>query len=198
MLEKKFIRYSKSDYILSVLIVKKSEENLCIYINYQALNTFTIKNRNVSPLIKNTFARLCAAKIYTKFDIIAVFNKVRIYRDNKYKIVFITRYNLFEYIVILFDLCNISDIFQIFINKTLRKYLNDFCIAYLNNIFIYSKNQKEHTRYIKLILVKLKQAELYLDIDKCEFNIIQVKYLDLIITIEDIKIDSEKIKAIQK
>ena len=156
MLEKKFIRYSKSDYILFVLVVKKSEENLCIYIDYRALNTFTIKNRNVSSLIKNTLARLYAVKIYTKFDIIAVFNKVRIRRDNKYKTVFITRYNLFEYIVILFDLCNISDIFQIFINKTLREYLDNFCIAYLNNILIYSKNQKEYTRYVKLILVKLK------------------------------------------
>ncbi len=119
-------------------------------------------------------------------------------RDDKHKIVFITRYNLFEYIVMLFDLCNVSDIFQIFINKTLREYLNNFCIVYLDNILIYSKNQEEHIKYVKLVLAKLKQARLYLDIDKCEFNVIQVKYLDLIITIEDIKIDSKKIKTIQE
>ena len=198
MLEKKFIRYSKSDYILFVLIVKNSEENLRVYINYRVLNTLTIKNCNALLLIKNILARLCAVKIYIKFDIIAVFNKVCIRRDDKHKIVFITYYNLFEYIVILFDLCNISDIFQIFINKTLRKYLDDFCINYLNNIFIYNKNQEEYIRHVKLILIKLKQARLYLDIDKCKFNVIQVKYLDLIIIIEDIKINSEKIKAIQE
>ena len=198
MLEKKFIRYSKSDYVLFVLIVKQSEKNLYIYINYRALNTFTIKNCNASPLIKDTLARLYIAKIYIKFDIIAIFNKVCIRKNNKHKIVFITRYSLFEYIVMLFDLCNISSIFQIFINKTLQEYLDNFCIAYLNNIFIYSKNPEKYIRYIKLVLIKLKQAKLYLDIDKYKFNVIQVKYLDLIITIEDIKIDSEKIKAIQK
>ncbi len=38
----------------------------------------------------------------------------------------------------LFDLYNILNIFQIFINKTFRKYLDILCIVYLNNIFIYS------------------------------------------------------------
>ena len=80
----------------------------------------------------------------------------------------------------------------------MRKYLDNFYIVYLNNILIYSKNQEEYTRYVKLILVKLKQTKLYFDIDKCEFNIIQVKYLNLIIIIENIIINSKKIKIIQK
>ena len=107
MFEKKFIRYSKSNYILFVFIIKKFKKDLYIYINYRILNNFIIKNCNILLLINNTLVKLYIIKIYIKFDIIAIFNKVCIQKDNKHKIVFITRYNLFEYIVILFDLCNI-------------------------------------------------------------------------------------------
>jgi len=59
-------------------------------------------------------------------------------KSNKYKIIFIMRYNLFEYIIMFFELCNALNIFQIFINAILREYLDDFYIVYLNNIFIYN------------------------------------------------------------
>ena len=50
--------------------------------------------------------------------------------------------------------------------------------------------------YIKIILEKLRKAGLYLDIKKCEFKIKIIKYLDLIIIDEKIKIDPAKIKTI--
>ena len=51
-------------------------------------------------------AKLCLAKIFTKFDIIAIFNKIRIAKGDKEKTAFLTRYRLYEYIVISFGLCN--------------------------------------------------------------------------------------------
>ncbi len=122
-----------------ILIVKKSKENLYIYVNYQVFNTLIIKNCNILFLIRDSSVRLYIVKFYIKFDIIVVFNKIRIRKSNKYKIVFIIKYNLFEYVIILFDLYNVSNNFQVFINKILRKYLNDFCFIYLDNILIYSK-----------------------------------------------------------
>jgi len=92
-------------------------------------------------------------------------------KSNKNKIAFIIRYNLFEYVIISFKLCNISNVFQVFFNKTLREYLDNFCIVYLNNILIYSNIQEKYIKYVKLIFIKLKQIELYLNIDKCKFNI---------------------------
>ena len=102
------------------------------------------------------------------------------------KIAFITRYELFEYVVMSFDLCNAFEIFQIFINKTFQKYLDNFCTAYLNDIFIYNNLKAEHIEHVNKMLLKLKKANLYLNIDKCEFHVIKIKYLNLIIIIENI------------
>jgi len=74
---------------LLVLIVKKLKKDSYIYIDYYLFNAFIIKNCNTLLLIRDTFVRLYTIKFYIKFNIIATFNKICIYKNNKYKIVFI-------------------------------------------------------------------------------------------------------------
>ena len=118
MRQKDFIKYNSSSYVAPILIVKKLNENLQICVNYRIFNNVIIKNRNASSLLRDILARLCQVKIYNKFDIIVVFNEIRMKFEHEEKIAFITRYKLFEYIVMFFDLCNVFETFQIFINKT--------------------------------------------------------------------------------
>jgi len=95
-----------------------------------------------------------------------------------------------------FDLYNKSILFQKYINNIFREFLDKFCIAYLDNILIYNNNKLKYEIYIKFILRKLREANLQINIIKYEFYVIQVSYLELIITIEEIKIDLIKIKII--
>ena len=111
ILEKRYIRLSISSYVASILIIKKFDKELRICIDYRTLNALTIKNRNVFPLIRETITKLYAIKIFIKFDIIAIFNEIRIKEDNEEKTIFLTRYELFEYIIIFFKLYNASSIF---------------------------------------------------------------------------------------
>jgi len=159
---------------------------LRVCVNYKVFNAFTIKNRDILLLIKETLQRLYKTRFYNKFNIIAIFNKIRMRSSNKHKIVFITCYNLFEYIVMFFELCNVSTIFQFFINETLSFYLDKFCIVYINNILIYCNIETKYKNYINKIFVKLDKTNLYLNINKYVFFVKQIKYLDLIITIEEI------------
>ncbi len=45
-------------------------------------------------------------------------------------------------------------------NDVLFKYLYQFCQAYLNDIIIYSKTLKEHKRHVRLVLNRLREADL--------------------------------------
>ena len=108
ILDKNYIRLSISSYAASILIIKKSNKGLRIYIDYKILNALIIFNRNVFLLIKKTLIKLYAVKIYSKFNIIVAFNEIRIKKDDEYKIAFLTYYNLFEYNIISFELYNAS------------------------------------------------------------------------------------------
>ena len=155
ILGKGYIRESLSLYTVLVLIVKKPDGGLRVCVDYRALNALTIKNRNVPPLIHETLNRLYSARIYTKFDVIVIFNEIRIREGDEEKITFLIRYRLFEYIIMLFRLYNAPGTFQSFINDTLREYLDMFCTAYLNDILIYSNTEEEHIIHVKKVLEKL-------------------------------------------
>lgn len=107
MLRKEYIRLSTLSYTISILIVKKSNNKLRLYINYRALNALTIPNKNVLSLIKEILINLYAIKIYSKFNTIVAFNKIRVKKSYEDKIVFLTNYELYEYIIIPFELYNI-------------------------------------------------------------------------------------------
>ena len=125
-----------------------------------------------------------------------VFNKIRMAEGEKWKTVFRTRYGFFESLIMNFGLCGAPSSFQNYINDILHEHLDTFCSAYINDILIYSKTKKEHTKHVQLVLQKLQKAGLQLDIDKCEFFVKEIKYLNLIITPKSIKMDQKKFSAI--
>ena len=106
MLKKKYIQLNISLYIVFIFIIKKFNERFKLYINYRTFNTFIVLNRNASPLIKKILIKFYAIRIYNKFDIIIIFNEIRIKKDHKKRIFFFINYNFYEYIIMLFDLYN--------------------------------------------------------------------------------------------
>ena len=59
-----------------------------------------------------------------------------------------------------------------------------------------SRTLKEHVKYIKKVLRKLKEYKLYLQLEKCEFYIKETEFLSFIISIEEVKINLKKILAV--
>ena len=195
-LNKEFIRVNRFETIVFVLFVKKFEENFRFCVNYRDLNVVIVKNKYFLFLIFEILNRFNRVKIVIKFDIIFVFNKLRIREEDKFLIAFRTRFELFEYFVMFFDLCNEFVSFQNYINDIFHEFLNDFYIAYLDNILIYNDNEIEHEFHVKRVFQKLIDASLQINIIKCVFHVTQVFYLNLIITIEKIKMNSIKIDII--
>ncbi len=195
-LSKDFIQVSCFQTIISVLFIKKLEEELCFCVNYQDLNTITVKNWYSLSLISEMLNHLSQAKIFIKLNIISAFNWLWIKEENEALIIFCTQFELFKYLVMLFNLCNEFVSFQKYINNILCEHLNKFYTTYLNDILIYFNNELKHKIHVKLILRKLQEADLQMNIIKCKFHITQVSYLELIIIIEEIKMNSFKINII--
>ena len=82
--------------------------------------------------------------IFIKLDIIAAFNKLRMTEGEEWKTAMRICYELFEYLVMPFGLCEASSSFQSYINDILWDYLDIFTTAYIDDILIYSKSVKEH------------------------------------------------------
>ena len=78
----------------------------------------------------------------------------------------------------------------------LEEHLDEFIIAYLNNIIIYSDLEEEHKKYIKWVLEKLHNKNIPIAIEKCKFHTKKTNFVGFIIKLGQISIDLKKIKAI--
>ena len=141
---------------------------------------------------------MSGCKYITKFDIIAAFNKLHMDLRSEDLTTFITLMRLYKYCVLLFNLMNRPASYQHYMNDTLLLFLNDFVQAYLDNIIIYSKIQKEHVKHVQAVLVRLCKAGLQVDIKKSEFFVQKMIFLGLLVSTEGLKMDSQKIEAILK
>jgi hypothetical protein len=78
-------------------------------------------------------------------------------------------------------------------NEILSDYLDIFCIAYLDDILIYSDDLEQHHWHVKMILRRVEEVRLTLKVSKCEFHTNETEYLGYIISPTGIKIDLEKV-----
>jgi hypothetical protein len=195
-LAKNFIRPSRSHFASPVLFVKKPGGGLRFCVDYRALNAITIRNRYPIPLIQETLDRLSKARYFTKLDVIAAFNRIRVREGDEKYTAFRTRWGLFEYLVMPFGVKNGPSTFQQYVNDTLREFLDVFVTAYIDDILIYSSTLSEHKKHVRMVLERLRDAGLQCDISKCKFHASEVKYLGLIISRDGIKMDPEKVAAI--
>jgi predicted aspartyl protease len=199
LLDKNFIRVSNSPAAAPVLFVKKPGGGLRLCVDYRKLNEVTQKDRYPLPLITETLRSIAKAKWLTKLDVSAAFHRIRVREGDEWKTAFRTRYGLYEWLVTPFGLTGAPATFQRYINWTLREYLDEFVSVYIDDVLIYTDGSLEdHRNKVKLVMQRLNQAGLQLDINKCEFEQKQVKYLGYIIDTEiGVSVDPEKVAAIR-
>jgi len=77
-LRKGYIRPSKLPQTLPVFFVGKKDSSKRIVIDYHSLNSQTIKNNYLLPLITELIDNMGSKKVFTKIDLRWGFNNIRI------------------------------------------------------------------------------------------------------------------------
>nr|GEW97188.1 putative reverse transcriptase domain-containing protein [Tanacetum cinerariifolium] len=99
--------------------------------------------------------------------------------------------------VMPFRLTNAHAVFMDLINRVCKPYLDKFVIVFIDDILVYSMDEKEHEEHLKSILEFLKKEELYAKFSKCEFWIPKVQFLGHVIDSQGFHIDPAKIESIK-
>src|SRR5215217_3714833 len=95
-------------------------------------------------------------------------------------------------------LTNASATWQRYINHLLHDLLDEGVVMYLNDVLIYTKNDsKKHQQLVFEVLRRFEEVELYVDLDKTQFHAREVEFLGHIVEVNGIRMNSNKISAIQ-
>ena len=179
-----------------ILFMKKKDDTLCLCVDYWSLNAIMIQDRYLLSLISEILDRLVRVRWFMCLDVIAVYNLLRIKAEQKWMTAFCTRYRNFEYTVMPFELCNAPVTFQSYVNRALRPVMNHTVIAYLNDVLIYSEDFMKHNEHVRVILSLLQDADLYINVFKCLFDVNTVKFLGFIIFTKEIHMNLKRVEMI--
>ncbi len=195
-LNKEFIFFSFASYVLLILFIEKKDDSLHFCIDYKKLNALIKWNHYFLSLIDEIFTHIQESKYLTWLNIIVTFNKLCMHLSSKDLTIFIIFFNLYKYHVMLFKLINKSMFYQHYMNNMMFEYLHQFCQIYLNDIIIYSKILKKHKQHVWLILNRLWEVDLQIDINKCKFHVQKIIFLELLMSIKKLKMNSRKMQAV--
>nr|GEW85958.1 putative reverse transcriptase domain-containing protein [Tanacetum cinerariifolium] len=128
-------------------------------IDYRELNKLTVKNRYPLPRIDDLFDQLQGSSVYSKIDLRSGYHQLIVRKQDVPKTTFRTRYGHYEFQVMSFRLTNAHVVFMDLMNRVCKPYLDKFVIVFIDDILIYSKNDKELEEKLKAILELLKKEK---------------------------------------
>ena len=191
-----FIKRSNSPAGAPILFVKKKDGSLRLCVDYRRLNAITIKDKYPIPLVSEILNRLAGSRYFTKLDLRGAYNLLRIKKGDEWKTTFRSRYGSFEYNVMPFGLVNAPATFQSYIDRALQGLVDEIAIVYLDDILVYSLEEKEHHQHVRKVLQRLREHELFVKLEKCTFCTTSVEYLGFIITNRGISMDPKRTSTI--
>ncbi|WVZ81302.1 hypothetical protein U9M48_028693 [Paspalum notatum var. saurae] len=112
------------------------------------------------------------------------------------KTAFSTRYGLYEYLVMSFGLTNAPAFFMYMMNSVFMNELDKFVVVFIDDILIYSKNEKEHEEHLRVVLTRLREHKLYAKFSKCAFWLKEVGFLGHILSEKGVAVDPSKVKDV--
>ncbi|ESK89241.1 reverse transcriptase-rnase h-integrase [Moniliophthora roreri MCA 2997] len=179
-------------------VAKKEAGALRPCQDYRDLNNGTIKNCYLLPLVTDLVDKLKTARVFMKLDLRNRYNNIQIKDGDQWKAAFKTPRGLFEPTVMFFGLTNSLAMFQVFMNDILKDFIDEgWCIVYMDDILIFSDEINLHQLRTRHVLERLRENDLYLKPEKCEFKVTKTLFLGMVITLGHILMDKTKLAGIK-
>lgn len=202
MLKQGIIKNSVSPYNSPLWIVPKKrdasgEQKWRIVVDFRKLNDVTVGDAFPLPNIEEILDQLGHSKYFTTLDLASGFHQIQMKPEDVPKTAFSTPSGHYEFLRMPFGLKNAPATFQRLMTVALSGLQGLQCFIYLDDVVIFASTVEEHSQRLCNIFERLRNNNLLLQPDKCEFMHKEVAYLGHIISDKGISPNPEKVKAIK-
>ena len=81
-------------------------------------------------------------------------------------------------------------------HRVFQPYLDQFIVAFMDDILIYSQSEWEKKYHLRIVLQLLRDHQLYAKFSKCEFCLTEVRFLGHVVSASGVSVDPEKVEAV--
>lgn len=166
-------------------------------VDYRPLNEWIIDDAYPLPRIKDLMTDIAGCKVITSLDLPKAYNEIR-NKDERTEdlLAFYCGSKLYAPRVMQFGSKTAVAHFQRFIMVVLGDLVGRGVHAFLDNIIVFARSQKEHDGLLDETLKRLHQNHLTIQPAKCEWSKQEVQFCGFLVGTEGIRLDPEKLRAI--
>lgn len=198
MLDLGAIRPSHSPWASAIVLVRKKDGKLRFCIDLRKLNQRTIKDSYSLPRIEQVLDSLVGAQIFSSLDLKAGYWQVEMVEECKpYTAFTCGPMGFYECETMPFGATNAPATFQRLMENCLGELNMNWCIVYLDDIIIFSKDPRSHIERLEAVFKKLQAAGLKLNPKKCSFFKKKISYLGHVVSAEGVATDPKKLEAVK-
>lgn len=162
--------------------------------DFRRVNAVTKPDSYPLPRIDDCVDRLGSAVFVSKIDLLKGYWQVPLTLRAKEISAFVTPDHFLQYTAMAFGLRNAPATFQRLINGVLDGVPN--CEAYLDDLVIYSATWPSHMAHLSTVFRRLSEANLTINLAKCEFGQATVVYLGKVVGRGQVRPVQSKVEAI--
>ncbi|PNF14896.1 hypothetical protein B7P43_G05140 [Cryptotermes secundus] len=202
MLQDGIIAPSNSPWNSPILVVPKKadasgKKKWRIVVDFRKLNDVTIGDSFPIPVISEVLDALGNSRYFSTIDCASGFLQVPVKQEDQAKTAFSTPQGHYEYKRMPFGLKGAPSTFQRLMNSVLTGIQGIKCLVYLDDIVVFGESLQIHNNKLRDVLDRMREHNLKLQPDKCEFLRKEVSYLGHIITSEGVKPDERKVEVVK-
>ena len=198
MLDISAVHWSHSQWASAVVLVWKKDGGLRFCIDLRKLNNQIVKDAYSLPQIEETLDSLQGSQWFSSLDLKSGYWQVEMDEESKPLTAFtVGPLGFYECKRMPFGLTNTPATIQRLMETCLGDLNLHWCIIYLDDIVIFSKDLASHLERLEAVFQKLEKAGLKLKPSKCELFWRQLAYLGHVISAKGVAADEGKIKAIR-
>lgn len=188
------IEPSNSEWRSAPVLVRKPDGLIWFCVDYRNLNKLTRKDAYMIPSVDTVLDKLRHAPYITKIDLKEAYFQVPMEESSrKYTAFGVPGSGLWQFTRMPFGLTNAPMTFQRLIDAVFPPEYAPNVFGYLDDVIVVTDTFEDHLKGVELVLRKITDASLVVNLRNCEFCCFAVRYLGYLLDNDGLRPDPGKI-----